>query len=156
MLTWNCSHHSWPDIPGLHDFKGHITHSAHWDHSFDYSNKRIAVIGNGSSGIQITPQMAKLPGTEVVNFMRSPAWVYYRVPPSKHLGRDVEDANPAYSEEEISRFNDPEAHKEYRKGIISRTNKAFRLVCDIESTQWVSALIYMIHSLSREKITRQL
>jgi cation diffusion facilitator CzcD-associated flavoprotein CzcO len=122
-------HHSWPDIPGLGDFKGHVTHSAHWDHDYDYSNKRIAVIGNGSSGIQITPQMAKLPGTEVVNFMRSPAWVYYRVPPSKHLGREVEDANPAYSEEEKERFRDPDAHKEYRKGIISRTNKAFRLVC---------------------------
>ncbi|KAJ5116541.1 hypothetical protein N7456_000889 [Penicillium angulare] len=120
-------HHSWPDIPGLKDFKGHITHSAHWDHGYDYSNKRIAVIGNGSSGIQITPQMAKLPGTEVINFMRSPAWVYYRVPPSKHLGREVDDANPSYADEEIQRFNDPEAHKEYRKGIISRTNKAFRL-----------------------------
>lgn len=128
-LTLPSSHHSWPDIPGLADFKGHITHSAHWDHEYDYSNKRIAVIGNGSSGIQITPQMANLPGTEVVNFMRSPAWVYYRVPPSKHLGRDVEDANPAYSEEEKQRFRNPDAHKEYRKGIISRTNKAFRLVC---------------------------
>ncbi|KAJ5712612.1 hypothetical protein N7493_009080 [Penicillium malachiteum] len=120
-------HHSWPDIPGLHDFKGHLTHSADWDHDYDYSNKRIAVIGNGSSGIQITPQMAKLPGTEVINFMRSPAWVYYRVPPSKHLGREVDDANPAYSEEEKKKFNDPESHKEYRKAIISRTNKAFRL-----------------------------
>ncbi|KAJ5983102.1 hypothetical protein N7481_005201 [Penicillium waksmanii] len=128
-------HHSWPDIPGLHDFKGHITHSAHWDHNYDYSHKRIAVIGNGSSGIQITPQMAKLPGTEVVNFMRSPAWVYYRVPPSKHLGRDVEDANPAYSEEEISKFNDPESHKQYRKAIISRTNKAFRLFIKGENNE---------------------
>ncbi|KAJ5785362.1 uncharacterized protein N7503_010574 [Penicillium pulvis] len=128
-------HHSWPDIPGLHDFRGHVTHSAHWDHDYDYSNKRIAVIGNGSSGIQITPQMAKLPGTEVINFMRSPAWVYYRVPPSKHLGRDVEDANPAYAEEEIQQFNDPESHKDYRKGIISRTNKAFRLFIKGENNE---------------------
>lgn len=100
--------------------------------------------------------MANLPGTEVVNFMRSPAWVYYRVPPSKHLGRDVEDANPAYSEEEIAKFNDPESHKEYRKGIISRTNKAFRLVCwHKKNTNWV-LLTYVIHSLSKAKITRQL
>ncbi|CAI7583624.1 hypothetical protein PCG10_008630 [Penicillium crustosum] len=128
-------HPSWPDIPGLSDFKGHTTHSAHWDHEFDYSNKRIAVIGNGSSGIQITPQMAKLPGTEVVNFMRSPAWVYYRVPPSKHLGRDVDDANPAYLEEEREKFQDPEAHKDYRKAIISRTNKAFRLFIKGENNE---------------------
>ncbi|KAJ5195903.1 hypothetical protein N7449_006382 [Penicillium cf. viridicatum] len=79
--------------------------------------------------------MAKLPGTEVVNFMRSPAWVYYRVPPSKHLGRDVDGANPAYLEEEREKFQDPEAHKDYRKAIISRTNKAFRLFIKGENNE---------------------
>ncbi|KAL4865917.1 hypothetical protein BDV12DRAFT_199685 [Aspergillus spectabilis] len=120
-------HPSWPSIPGLQDFQGKIVHSAEWDHDFDYSGKKIAVIGNGSSGIQITPQMAKLPGTTVVNYMRSAAWIYYRVPPSKHLGRDTDEVNPAYSEEDKERFSDPEVHREYRKGIIDRTNRAFRL-----------------------------
>ncbi|EAU37569.1 conserved hypothetical protein [Aspergillus terreus NIH2624] len=120
-------HPAWPDIPGLDSFKGHTTHSAAWDHSYDYSHKRIAVIGNGSSGIQITPAMAKLPGTQVVNFMRSPAWVYYRVPPSKHHGNDDDDPNPAYTEEQKARFRDPEEHRQYRKGIINRTNRNFRL-----------------------------
>ncbi|KAF6800227.1 cyclohexanone 1,2-monooxygenase [Colletotrichum sojae] len=118
-------HESWPSIPGLRDFEGHITHSARWDHSYDYSNKRIAVIGNGSSGIQIVPQMQKLPGTDVMNFVRGPAWVYYRAPPSKHLGRDDPDPNPRYTDEERSKFHDPEYHLEHRKGIISRTNKSF-------------------------------
>ncbi|KAI3545604.1 cyclohexanone 1,2-monooxygenase [Colletotrichum costaricense] len=118
-------HESWPDVPGLRDFEGHITHSARWDHDFDYSNKRIAVIGNGSSGIQIVPQMAKLPGTDVLNFIRGPAWVYYRAPPSKHLGRDDPDPNPRYTDEERKKFHDPEYHLEHRKGIISRTNKSF-------------------------------
>lgn len=26
---------TWPDIPGLHDFKGKLLHSAEWDQSFD-------------------------------------------------------------------------------------------------------------------------
>lgn len=120
-------HPSWPKIEGLSSFKGHVTHSANWEHNYDYSNKRIAVIGNGSSGIQIVPQLAKLPGTEVKNFIRSPAWIYYRVPPSKHLGREVDDPNPAYSEEEREKFRDPVAHQEYRKNIIHRTNKGFRM-----------------------------
>jgi cation diffusion facilitator CzcD-associated flavoprotein CzcO len=124
-LTRFSSHESWPKVPGLHDFKGHITHSASWDHSYDYSNKRIAVIGNGSSGIQIVPQMVKLPGTDVMNFVRGPAWVYYRAPPSKHLGRDDPDPNPKYLELEIEKFRDPEYHLEHRKSIISRTNKSF-------------------------------
>lgn len=72
--------------------------------------------------------MTKLPGTTVRNFIRGPAWVYYRVPASKHLGRAVESTNPQYLEEEKERFRDPAKHHEYRKGIIHRTNKAFRLV----------------------------
>ncbi|KAK5049533.1 hypothetical protein LTR84_004462 [Exophiala bonariae] len=131
---------SWPKVPGLSDFKGHVTHSADWDHSYDYSNKRIAVIGNGSSGIQIVPQMTKLPGTTVKNFVRGPAWVYYRVPPSKHLGRDTDDLNPAYTEEEKGRYQDPEQHKAYRKGIIARTNKAFRLFIKGEQNDAVMKL----------------
>ncbi|KAI1869803.1 uncharacterized protein JN550_005784 [Neoarthrinium moseri] len=118
-------HENWPSIPGLRDFKGQITHSARWDHNYDYSNKRIAVIGNGSSGIQIVPQMAKLPGTDVKNFIRGPAWVYYRAPPSKHLGREFDDPNPEYTEAEKNKFHDPEEHLIHRKGIISRTNKSF-------------------------------
>jgi cation diffusion facilitator CzcD-associated flavoprotein CzcO len=120
-------HENWPKIAGFEKFKGHITHSARWDHDFDYSNKRIAVIGNGSSGIQIVPQMAKLPGTKVQNFIRNGAWVYYRAPPSKHMGREVEDVNPAYTEAEKEGFSDPKRHQEYRKGIVSRTNKSFHI-----------------------------
>jgi len=125
VLIRRCSHESWPDVPGLKNFKGHVTHSARWDHNYDYSNKRIAVIGNGSSGIQIVPQMATLPGTTVQNFIRGPAWVYYRAPPSKHLGRAVEDPNPAFTDEEKEKFKNPEYHHQYRKGIVSRTNKSF-------------------------------
>lgn len=121
-------HENWPSIPGLRDkFKGHITHSARWDHNFDYSGKRIAVIGNGSSGIQIVPQMQKLPDTDVRNFIRGPAWVYYRAPASRHLGRAVDDPNPEYTPEERKRFRDPEQHLAHRKGIIARSNKSFYL-----------------------------
>lgn len=44
LNTWK-----WPDIEGLHEFQGQKVHSAAWDHSKDYSHKKIAVIGNGSS-----------------------------------------------------------------------------------------------------------
>jgi hypothetical protein len=73
--------------------------------------------------------MAKLPGTEVTNFMRGPTWVYYRVPPSKHLGRETNESNPAYTEEEKKLWReDAEELHQYRKGMIHRTNKAFRMV----------------------------
>lgn len=131
MLTvYDYSTYQWPNIKGLQAFKGQRVHSAHWDHEFDYSNKRIAVIGNGSSGVQIVPQMAKLPGTTVTNFVRGPSWIYYRVPPSQHLGRSGKSGNnPMYTEEEKKRFREqPETMTEHRRAMIARTNKAFRMV----------------------------
>jgi cation diffusion facilitator CzcD-associated flavoprotein CzcO len=42
-----------PDLPGLETFEGQQFHNLHWDESVDLRNKRVAVIGNGSSGIQL-------------------------------------------------------------------------------------------------------
>ncbi|KAK0723979.1 hypothetical protein B0T21DRAFT_403869 [Apiosordaria backusii] len=66
---------SWPSIPGLEIFSGKIMHSGAWDTSYDFTNKRIGVIGNGSSAIQIIPQLQKIPGTQLKCFMRSPTWI---------------------------------------------------------------------------------
>ncbi|KAL2159318.1 hypothetical protein VTH06DRAFT_2753 [Thermothelomyces fergusii] len=51
---------SWPDIPGLSRFQGKLMHSADWDTSYDCPNKRIGIIGNGSSAIQIIPKLQKV------------------------------------------------------------------------------------------------
>ncbi len=37
----------WPTIPGLHDFKGPILHTARWDASVSLEGKHIGLIGNG-------------------------------------------------------------------------------------------------------------
>ncbi|OQE02940.1 hypothetical protein PENVUL_c037G06485 [Penicillium vulpinum] len=64
----------WPDISGLHTFKGDLVHSANWKEDFSYKGKRVAVIGNGSSGVQIVPAMK--PDVEtLVHCVRSPLWV---------------------------------------------------------------------------------
>ena len=65
---------SYPNIKGLHDFKGVTMHSAKWDHSVDLQGKRIAVIGTGASAIQVVPEMAKV-ASELYVFQRTPAWV---------------------------------------------------------------------------------
>lgn len=51
------SNWKWPDLPGLHDFTGELVHSAAWPKAFDHRNKRVAVIGNGSSGVQVVPSL---------------------------------------------------------------------------------------------------
>lgn len=49
-----------PPIPGIESFAGDIYHTGKWPHeSVDFSNKRVAVIGTGSSGCQAIPLIAE-------------------------------------------------------------------------------------------------
>jgi cation diffusion facilitator CzcD-associated flavoprotein CzcO len=49
-----------PDIPGAHSFKGKQYHTARWPHEgVDLTGLRVGVIGTGSSGIQVVPELAK-------------------------------------------------------------------------------------------------
>lgn len=47
----------WPDIPGLHDFKGKLMHSAAYEEGYDLKDKKVAVVGAGSSGVQIVARI---------------------------------------------------------------------------------------------------
>jgi cation diffusion facilitator CzcD-associated flavoprotein CzcO len=47
-----------PRFPGLADFPGKVFHSARWDHDYELTGKRVAVIGSGASAIQFVPQIA--------------------------------------------------------------------------------------------------
>lgn len=49
-----------PDYPGIQDFKGAIYHTGRWPHEeVSFEGKRVGVIGTGSSGIQVIPEVAK-------------------------------------------------------------------------------------------------
>ncbi|GAA6062495.1 hypothetical protein JCM10212_001868 [Sporobolomyces blumeae] len=63
-----------PDVPGRESFKGHQWHSSQWDNDVDLRHKRVAVVGNGSSGIQVIPNIVELEGLELINFIRSPGY----------------------------------------------------------------------------------
>ncbi len=61
-----------PDFPGLGTFAGEIYHTAAWPHDpVDFTGKRVAVIGTGSSGIQSIPIIAERAGHLYV-FQRTP------------------------------------------------------------------------------------
>lgn len=42
-----------PNVPGLKSFQGPWFHNLDWDGDVKLEGKRIAVVGNGSSGVQI-------------------------------------------------------------------------------------------------------
>lgn len=48
-----------PDIPGIDGFAGKIIHTAAWDHDYSMAGRRAGVIGTGSTGIQVIPELAK-------------------------------------------------------------------------------------------------
>ncbi len=65
---------SFPDLPGMERFQGTAFHSAEWDHGYDLTGKRVAVIGTGASAIQFVPKVAKR-ARELVVFQRTPPWI---------------------------------------------------------------------------------
>lgn len=64
----------YPDINGLNDFRGPVMHSARWDHSVPTTGERVAVIGTGSTGVQIVCGLAQT-SARLEMFQRSPQWV---------------------------------------------------------------------------------
>lgn len=64
----------WPDIPGLKTFKGKLMHSAHYEEGYDLANKRVAVIGAGSSGVQIVAAIQRKVD-HLYHWVRSPIWI---------------------------------------------------------------------------------
>jgi cation diffusion facilitator CzcD-associated flavoprotein CzcO len=88
----------WPKIEGMDSFAGKQMHSARWDWTYDISNKKIAVVGSGTSrnrplseevikltfhyqkgcsAVQIVPEIAKI-ANKVTVFQRTPHWIVAR------------------------------------------------------------------------------
>ncbi|KAB5566951.1 4-hydroxyacetophenone monooxygenase [Coniochaeta sp. 2T2.1] len=126
----------WPDVDGLHDFRGKKMHSAAWDHSVDFEGKTVGVIGTGSTSVQIVPQLQKVVKDMKV-FMRSPTWI------SPPFGGGVlenelkkpgtTEANPGerqykFTDEDKQKFkDDPEYYLMFRKRIEAEINSLFAM-----------------------------
>ncbi|OAQ63671.1 monooxygenase [Pochonia chlamydosporia 170] len=118
---------SWkyPAIPGLDLYKGKLMHSAKWDTDFDLTGKTVAVIGGGSSAVQIVPNIQ--PHVKhMTAFLRSPVWVT--------TGFGAKYAAPGgtnfqYSSDQIDGFtSDKEEYNKYCRAIEGELNKRFNLM----------------------------
>ena len=117
----------WPNIQGLHDFQGRLVHSANWPSDWDYSESRVAVIGNGSTGIQIVPAMQRHV-KQLIHFVRSPTWVTpgaaSRYP--SLIGGEIPEF---FGEEQKVRFrNDPKGYLAFRSQVEKEINSKFRML----------------------------
>jgi len=62
------------DIHGIEDFEGTILRPNQWDDGYDVRGKRVAIIGTGSSGVQIAAALSGVAANLEV-YQRTPAWV---------------------------------------------------------------------------------
>ncbi|KAI9745057.1 MAG: hypothetical protein M1818_001335 [Claussenomyces sp. TS43310] len=116
----------WPDLPGFDSFKGSKLHSAAWDDSVDLDGKEAALIGNGSSGIQLLPEV--LPRVKkMTNFIRGPTWV---APALRGMMQHH------YTENELNDFATKPGHLlEHRKKYQTSTSGVFNLFMKGSQTQ---------------------
>ena len=67
----------YPQIRGLDRFQGKIFHTARWEAGFDPMGKRIAIVGTGSSAVQVLPEIAPA-ASRVYLYQRSAPWILPR------------------------------------------------------------------------------
>jgi len=65
---------NYPDIPGMDSFQGALFHSARWDHSVPVAGKRVAVIGTGSTAVQIVCGLVNQVA-DLKLFQRTAQWI---------------------------------------------------------------------------------
>jgi 4-hydroxyacetophenone monooxygenase len=63
-----------PKFEGQESFRGEILHPARWPDGWDATGKRVAIIGNGSTGVQLLAPIAE-DATQVYVFQRTPQWI---------------------------------------------------------------------------------
>lgn len=82
------------------------------DQSLDWSGQKLALIGNGSSAIQVLPQVQKT-AKKVVTYVRSPTWIA-----ANFLNQFSEDGSKVFTEEQRKEFREnPEKLYQLRKKL---------------------------------------
>ncbi|KAF2494389.1 cyclohexanone monooxygenase [Lophium mytilinum] len=114
----------WPTIEGLKDFKGKLVHSANWEEDTPLKDKDVALIGAGSSGIQILPTIQPI-AKRVDHYMSGKTWISPIGFGSQELKLRGATGNFKHSEEELEKWRkDPKEYLAYRHHIEAMVNEA--------------------------------
>ncbi|MDP3950645.1 NAD(P)/FAD-dependent oxidoreductase [Microbacterium sp.] len=77
------------DIPGIDDYRGDVLHTAQWPEDYSLAGKKVAVIGNGSTGVQLLKKVAS-EASEVAVFVRTPQWITPREYYGEKVGTELQ------------------------------------------------------------------
>ncbi|KAF9469634.1 FAD/NAD-binding domain-containing protein [Collybia nuda] len=129
---------AWPEIEGLSDFNGKMMHSAQWetedDGSYgkewessvkDWGDKRIAIIGVGSSAIQMVPALQPKV-KHLVNFVRGRTWLSGPFVQERltKLGGSNTVTNYQFTDEDKKNFEDDDYYRKFRWELENELNGA--------------------------------
>ncbi|KJZ72291.1 hypothetical protein HIM_08332 [Hirsutella minnesotensis 3608] len=106
-----------PNYPGITKFKGLLRHTSNWDPSFDPKGKRVAVIGNGASGVQVVPSLQKVV-SRLDHYARNETWLS----PCSTNEKGTSVAQQGLPES----FTGTQEYMAFRKGIEDRSWRGFR------------------------------
>lgn len=62
------------DVPGVNTFAGQIVHTAEWTGNENFAGRDVAIIGNGSTGVQMLAAIRRQ-ARSVTVFQRTPQWI---------------------------------------------------------------------------------
>ena len=64
-----------PDFPNQKAFQGSVIHPQFWPENFDYTDKKVVIIGSGATAITLVPALAKGGAAHVTMLQRSPTYI---------------------------------------------------------------------------------
>jgi cyclohexanone monooxygenase len=116
-----------PGIPGIEDFEGHSFIPSRWD--FDYTggditggmtklaDKKVAIIGTASTGVQCIPYVAK-DAKHLYVFQRTPVAVFPRgqKPTDPEWVKSLE---PGWQKRRVENFNDVVTGRPYEVDLVN-------------------------------------
>jgi cation diffusion facilitator CzcD-associated flavoprotein CzcO len=79
-----------PAFPGVENFTGEVVHPQHWPDDFDYTDKRLVVIGSGATAVSMIPSLTEK-AAHVTMLQRTPSYMIstMRVEPTANAIRKV-------------------------------------------------------------------
>ncbi|KJZ80012.1 hypothetical protein HIM_00726 [Hirsutella minnesotensis 3608] len=108
-----------PDYPGINEYQGVLRHASNYDSSFDPKGKKVAVIGNGASGIQVVTNLQKVVN-RLDHYARNRTWIA-----SSWAGDAISLGAQPISEDSKKAFQDPDEYLKFRKQMEDKYWRKF-------------------------------
>ncbi len=124
-------HPNIPQIEGMESFEGPMFHSARWDKSVPLEGKRIAVVGTGSTGIQLVSALQPV-ASKVYQVQRTAQWVIYL--PKVEYTEDEKKAfreQPELMEELVQEWNNSDFLQKFFRGLVDESSEDMHMIEDL-------------------------